>query len=282
MALPRIFIGSSAESLNVTQACNVCLDYKAEPSLWPQIFEPGGGTLQTLTDKANEVDFALFIFSPDDVTKMRTNTLQTVRDNVLFELGLFIGSLGQERCFVLKPRNAELHMPTDLLGLNTLSYNAERTDGDLESAVSAACSKVLTQMDKLGHFEKKTKDFSKVGSKHKTYELDENCFRLMIHLIETMTSVDAIADFTLKSKCSGINELTYNVSLIKLLRSGLVEKTNESDYHGNEWYGYRLTADGVEYVLENESKFNELMYPRPQVAVPGDELPVDFDDDKPF
>jgi predicted nucleotide-binding protein len=154
--------------------------------LWPHIFEPGGSTLKSLTEKANEVDFSLFIFSPDDITRMRSDTVHTVRDNVLFELGLFIGSIGQERCFILKPRNTELHMPTDLMGLNTLSYNAERMDGDLDSAVSAACSQIMKQMDKIGHFEKKTRDFVKAGSNHKTYELNDVCYRLMVNLIERL------------------------------------------------------------------------------------------------
>src|ERR1700731_3562244 len=37
-------------------------------------------------------DFGVFVFDADDVAVLRDNKTPTVRDNVLFELGLFIGS----------------------------------------------------------------------------------------------------------------------------------------------------------------------------------------------
>lgn len=63
------------------------------------VFQPSSSTLVDLMRILRNSDFAIFVFSPDDVSIMRDNMDQVVRDNVLFELGLFIGRLGQERCF---------------------------------------------------------------------------------------------------------------------------------------------------------------------------------------
>jgi predicted nucleotide-binding protein len=40
-------------------------------------------------------DFAIAIAQPDDVTKTRGKRKNTPRDNVIFELGFFMGRLGE-------------------------------------------------------------------------------------------------------------------------------------------------------------------------------------------
>ena len=113
---PRIFVGTPVESLEIADAVNLNLDHRAEVTIWRNgTFELSSNTIDSLTMKAKSVDFALFIFSPDDMAVIKNQQKAIVRDNVLFELGLFIGSIGKERCFILKPRNVELHFPTDLL-----------------------------------------------------------------------------------------------------------------------------------------------------------------------
>ncbi|MGS0691655.1 TIR domain-containing protein [Shewanella sp. 30m-9] len=266
--LPRIFIASSSESYEVASACNTCMDRKAEPTIWSQIFVPGGTTLQTLTEKANNVDFALFIFTPDDLTVMRGKDKPTVRDNVLFELGLFIGAIGQERCFILKPRGEELHFPTDLLGVNTQDYNPNRSDNELDSAVNAACSQFIKQMKKLGHFDRKVKDFINNPKLHKTYELNEISLKVISILLSTATTNDSFAMHQLESKCVGIAEQKLHIAVIKLLRAGFIEKIIESDWNGNEWFAYTLTPDGVEYALENEERLDQINAPKPQYYPP--------------
>ncbi|MCL1148252.1 nucleotide-binding protein [Shewanella marinintestina] len=262
--LPRIFIASSSESYEVASACNTCMDRKAEPTIWTQIFVPGGTTLQTLTEKAANVDFALFIFTPDDLTVMRGKEKPTVRDNVLFELGLFIGALGQERCFILKPRGEDLHFPTDLLGINTQDYNPNRSDSELDSAVNAACSQFIKQMGKLGHFHKKVKDFINNPKVHKTYSLNEVSLKLISILLSTATTNDSFAMHQLQHECKGIPEQKLHIAVLKLLRAGFIEKVIESDWNGNEWFAYNLTTDGVEYALENEELFDQINAPQPQ------------------
>ncbi|WP_320151030.1 nucleotide-binding protein [uncultured Tolumonas sp.] len=189
MTKPRLFIGSSSESYDVASACNACMDRKVEVTLWDKIFEPGGNTLSSLLNKATNVDFALFIFNPEDITMMRNNSKPVIRDNVLFELGLFIGAIGKERCFILAPRDADFHMPTDLLGINRHDYDPSRTDNDLESAVNAACTRFINQINKLGNFKRQSIDLLRVQESpiNHNFTISDDMMRILAKLLPTMT-----------------------------------------------------------------------------------------------
>lgn len=84
--------------------------------------------IKDLITKASSVDFAVFAFAPDDLTTIRDHQVAVARDNVVFELGLFVGSTGLERCYIVKPRGVDMHLPTDLLGMNTADYVPDRSD----------------------------------------------------------------------------------------------------------------------------------------------------------
>src|SRR5262249_18688620 len=70
---------------------------------------------------ASNYDFGLFIFAPDDVTVSRGKRTVSTRDNVLFELGLFLGELEPERAIGLvqksKLKRNKVKIPSDLLGV---------------------------------------------------------------------------------------------------------------------------------------------------------------------
>ena len=147
---PALFIGSSSESLSVAYAAQVNLDKDAEVTVWTQgIFELSRSVMESLIDRLQRSDFALFVFSPDDITRIRGQEFLTARDNVVFELGLFVGRLGQDRTFVVLPSGVEgFHLPSDLAGLTYATYNPSRTDGNLEAAMGPACNHVRTAIRK--------------------------------------------------------------------------------------------------------------------------------------
>jgi predicted nucleotide-binding protein len=148
-----LFVGSSTESLEVAYSIQENLEPLAEVTVWTQgIFELSKYSLDALLDALDGFDFGLFIFAPDDITNIRGNSKDVVRDNVIFELGLFIGRLGVERSFIVVPRGLQdsLHLPTDLLGLAPALYDAERQDGNLRAALGPACSKVTRAISKVG------------------------------------------------------------------------------------------------------------------------------------
>lgn len=148
----RLFIGSSTENLDVAYAAQENLEHDLEVTVWSQgLFEPSKFTMESLLESLDEFDFGLFVFAPDDVTKLRDQTFQTVRDNVIFELGLFIGKLSRERCFIIIPRtNTDFHLPTDLLGLTPGTYEPNRQDKNLPAALGPACNKIRKVVVKQG------------------------------------------------------------------------------------------------------------------------------------
>lgn len=144
VVLPALFIGSSIEGLGTAYAIQQALEYDADPTVWSQsLFQPSQNVLAELVKNLPRFDFAAFVFSPDDTLKLRGTEFLSVRDNVIFELGLFMGALGPSRCFYLVPRNVPaLHLPSDLAGINALTYNASRSDGNLLAALGPACNEI--------------------------------------------------------------------------------------------------------------------------------------------
>lgn len=156
---PRVFVGSSVEGLNIAYAIQQNLAHDAETTVWDQgVFELSKTTIESLSNILNSIDFGIFVFSPDDVTVMKEKKSLSIRDNVLFELGLFIGKLGRDRVFFIIPEKTDLHIPTDLLGVTPGKYDPNRDDKSFQAATGPACNQIRNQIKRLGklHPEKET------------------------------------------------------------------------------------------------------------------------------
>ncbi len=149
---PRIFIGSSVESLDIANNIQELLEHESNPTVWTQgIFDLSNTALEDLIKALGSFDYAIFIFKPEDVSTIRNKNYNTVRDNVIFELGLFIGKLGKDKVFFVAPKNSkDLHLPSDLAGITYGTYNAERDDSNLLAALGPFCNQIR----------RKIKDFS--------------------------------------------------------------------------------------------------------------------------
>ncbi len=147
---PRLFIGSSTEGLDVANAIHQELQRDAEVTVWNQgLFELSKTIYDQLLTKAIETDFAVLVFTPDDIVKIRDSNFISARDNVIFELGLFLGKLGQERTFFLVPeREKKLRIPTDLVGVVYGTYENKRSDSNIRAGVGPFCSEVRNAIRK--------------------------------------------------------------------------------------------------------------------------------------
>lgn len=147
---PSMFIGSSAEGLSVAEAIQLNLDHNCEVTIWSQgVFGLGQGTLEALVDRLDDFDFAALILTPDDVTLSRDEFQQSPRDNVLLELGLFIGALGRDRSFVVYDRGQPIKLPSDLAGVTPATYQIH-SNGNLQSSLGAATTLIKGTIDRLG------------------------------------------------------------------------------------------------------------------------------------
>jgi tetratricopeptide (TPR) repeat protein len=148
---PKIFIGSSIEGLNVAYAIQQNLTNDAEATVWDQgVFELSLTNIESLTDVLGKVDFGVFVFSPDDITNMRGQKRSSVRDNILFEFGLFVGKLSRQRVFFIVPEGEDVKIPTDMLGITPGKYDPNRQDKSYQAATGAFCNQLRTQIRNLG------------------------------------------------------------------------------------------------------------------------------------
>jgi hypothetical protein len=151
MDKPRIFLGSSGRQAKLLQSLTRGLEDIAHVEPWTAVFNPGTTTLGRLIELTHEVDFAAFVFAGDDWTSV--NAAASVgadagqaspRDNVVFEAGLFGGVLGMRRTFILHATGAKL--PTDLLGLTCVRYDAANSAADARSVNQKLRSAIESEM----------------------------------------------------------------------------------------------------------------------------------------
>ena len=115
---PRVFVASSSASLPLANRLRDLLKPQIEAVVWDTLFQPGDNTLQNLILFSSLYEFGVFVLSADDLTVTRDGDRWEPRDNVIFELGLFMGALGQRRALavVVRGDKGKTKLPTDLAG----------------------------------------------------------------------------------------------------------------------------------------------------------------------
>jgi predicted nucleotide-binding protein len=139
----RVFIVSSAEALPIVDL--LIKQFAHDPFLavaWKNgVFRASNYTLDDLEAELDDSDFAIAVAHADDVVITRDDEWPTVRDNVVFELGLFMGRLGKRRAFLMEPRDADLKLPSDLAGLTAIPYRYV-SGKDAEHYIAPACARL--------------------------------------------------------------------------------------------------------------------------------------------
>lgn len=147
---PRLFIASSAEALNIAYELATQLERTALPTVWAHgTFFAGQYILEALENAVIQSDFAVAIAQADDVVETRNSSHPTVRDNVIFELGLFMGRLSRHRAILLHPRIPDLKLPSDVNGLTLVSYAVGKPE-DLSSRLTGPCHEIRKIIQRLG------------------------------------------------------------------------------------------------------------------------------------
>ncbi|MBN1207928.1 MAG: nucleotide-binding protein [Myxococcaceae bacterium] len=148
---PILFTGCSVEGLPVAKEIQLGLKHTPiEVRIWTDgIFGPSGTTVNSLLSQVNECDFAVFVFGPDDKVASRGTEQQAPRDNVIFELGLFMGGLSHERAFIVKDARGDLKIPSDLLGITPITYIVKE-DANRTVLMGSVCTELEAAINSLG------------------------------------------------------------------------------------------------------------------------------------
>lgn len=151
--LPSVFVGSSSEGLEIAQYLQPELQANrfCWVTVWTQgVFGASQYTMDSLATAARSADFAVLVASPDDAVESRGRASAAPRDNVIFELGLFMGVVGRERTFIVQQRGSDLKLPSDLDGLTRLFYDGDRPDQNYQGAVAEAVLRIKERIRDQG------------------------------------------------------------------------------------------------------------------------------------
>jgi len=142
-----VFIGSSTEGLEIARAIQIQLGDVATAETWKDgVFGLTLSILEALVQGLPRFDFGVFVLTPDDLLESRGIGQKVARDNVLIELGLFIGQLGRERTYLVHARDEQIRIPSDLAGISFATFAMPAENGNLLAAVAPACSHIRQAM----------------------------------------------------------------------------------------------------------------------------------------
>ncbi len=285
---PTLFIASSVEGLGIADAINANLEHDAHCTIWRTgTFKLSSQSVDDLVKKSSVIDFAVFAFTPDDVTKIRDLDAVVARDNVVFELGLFIGAIGKDRCYVVKPRGVDMHLPSDLLGMNVADYATDRPDADISSALNYACKLVKDRIAELGAISRSPFVKPDSPARHVAnppdYKLQDVDLRFLAECVKSrVASPEGRTFYSISNELKNTDH-ELMLSAIKLNRLGYIEKSVEQEQQGyGEFYAFRATDDGLDMLLRNEDRIVELSRPSPRTSPTKLKGFDEMDDDIPF
>lgn len=145
---PIVFIGSSTESLPIVQSilhAGKDLPYILRP--WTGgVFSASSFAIDDLAAQVTACDFAVLVLGPDDVVISRGIESTAPRDNVILELGLFMGALDRSRTYLVVPRDVDVKIPTDLMGLTPIKFSQDRP----AESMAQVCSEITRAVNRLG------------------------------------------------------------------------------------------------------------------------------------
>lgn len=141
----RLFIGSSGKNLHIAESIKKCIDAVCydwlDVQVWASsdVFALGKSTLESLVKASHEYDYGVFIAAKDDILWKKLIPRWMARDNVLFESGLFIGSLGLNRAYLV----TNVSLPSDFDGVTTIRFKGKcPTEANIQKLISAIeCSR---------------------------------------------------------------------------------------------------------------------------------------------
>ncbi len=145
MNKPKVFIGSSSEGIQIAKELEVHLAKECHTYIWTSgDFKLSHSFLEDLERMASEYEYAVLILSPDDIIESKGVESYSPRDNVLFELGLFVGKLSRFRTFIVcDPKKIKL--PSDWNGITVARFDWERAIEPTEcrAALSPTSTEIL-------------------------------------------------------------------------------------------------------------------------------------------
>jgi hypothetical protein len=149
----------------------------------------------------------------------------------------------------------------------------------LASAVNHPCVLIKKAVSELGlvsqDLEIQKRRRKKSGSNYKVGDIEH---RLLARALEgCMSSPNGVSAWSIFNDLNDIDNPLLVLASIKLERLGYLDKGIDEDMNHEEFYTFTITADGIDYLLENER-----LLERSNSKAPTRVSALDYDDDIPF
>lgn len=150
----RVFLICSAESLAIARAIQDAFEHDPfNVVIWTDgVFKVATYPIETLELELENTDFAVALAHTDDLTLSRDREWPSPRDNVIFELGMFLGRLGRSRAILMEPRDGDIKLPSDLSGITTIPYSFPDNRDEIAATMAPACNKLRNHIEALGPY----------------------------------------------------------------------------------------------------------------------------------
>jgi len=141
---PRIFIAASAAGLPIAEH----LQRELEPRVICMQWRHGLLNLSTtvveefLDSALKKLDLAVLVLLASDLAERSSpGDRKSLRDSVLFEIGLFVGALGCGRTLLVYDQSTPIELPARVPGVVTARF-AQRTGADLRFALTPVLAQI--------------------------------------------------------------------------------------------------------------------------------------------
>ena len=149
---PNVFVMSSSPGRTVSDAVVEVLRETDELDVvyWPGAFAKGAPFMETLRTATLRFDFGVLVITPDDTAHVRGVKVTQPRDNVIFELGLFLSALGTRRALpiLVSKGGKPPSLPSDLLGVEMIRVDVRRgrrIRGEIEETAEALRNEMVAR-----------------------------------------------------------------------------------------------------------------------------------------
>ena len=249
----RIFIGSSAESLHILKRVEAKLSTVGKCVPWTKAFDQNKSGLDSLITQTKLSDFSILIAMKDDITYRpeRGDVKNVARDNVIFEFGLFLGSSGVNKAYLLAEEGIDL--PSDLEGITVSKFTLE---DDKYNSLDPVCDNLIqiiqqvNQKSGLGLLPSTALAIGYYNSflRNVCEELHRN--RIVYTGDTKMTVKNFVLNVVIPENLddNGVNDfvLMYNI------RNGLTEANTTSKSTTNRGYAFHFKIEPPEQSVDKE------------------------------
>lgn len=140
---PRIFIGSSADNLSTLKIISGSLSTIGNCIEWPDAFTQNKSNLDSLMIQTRLSDFSVLLAMKEDIAIKKGKSVSIARDNIIFEFGLFLGSTGINKAFLIAEE--EIDLPSDLDGITIEKFTLKQNK---YNSLEKVCQHVIQNIQK--------------------------------------------------------------------------------------------------------------------------------------